>query len=252
MVTTPVFHLAPLPVADLFTLAGPEGRHAAAVRRLRVGERLDVTDGGGGALRCEVAAVRRDELDCRVLDRGASLESSPRLVVVQALAKNDRGELAVEMLTEAGVDEVVPWAATRSVVRWEGERGARARARWAATAAEAAKQSRRTRWPVVADLAGTRAVRDRLATAGLALVLHESATQPLAALVRDQGTPGWPPAGEIVLVVGPEGGISDEELALFTAAGARAVRLGPTVLRTSTAGVVAAAVLLAATGRWDG
>jgi 16S rRNA (uracil1498-N3)-methyltransferase len=250
VVTTPVFHAAPLPVADVFTLAGPEGRHAAAVRRLRVGERLDVTDGAGAALRCEVAAVRRDELDCRVLDRATAPQPSPRLVVVQALAKGDRGELAVEMLTEAGVDEVIPWEAARSVVRWEGERGLRSRARWAAAAAEAAKQSRRTRWPVVAELAGTRAVRDRMAGAALALVLHESAAEPLAALVR--GGPAWPPAGEIVLAVGPEGGISDEELTAFAAAGARTVRLGPTVLRTSTAGVAAAAVLLSATGRWDG
>ncbi|OHV29481.1 MULTISPECIES: 16S rRNA (uracil(1498)-N(3))-methyltransferase [Pseudofrankia] len=250
MTTTPVFHLAPLPADDAFTLDGPEGRHAATVRRLRVGERLDVTNGAGSLLRCEVAAARRDELDCRVLGRTDVPEPTPRLVVVQALAKGDRGELAVEMLTEAGVDEIVPWPAARSVVRWEGERGARARARWAATAAEAAKQSRRARWPAVAEPARTASVRDRLAAAGLALVLHEAAAVSLAAL------PGrhepWPPAGEIVLVVGPEGGLADEELAAFEKAGATAVRLGPTVLRTSTAGVVAAAVLLAATGRWDG
>jgi 16S rRNA (uracil1498-N3)-methyltransferase len=243
--TAPVFHLAPLPAAGLFTLDGPEGRHAATVRRLRAGERLDVTDGAGGVLRCEVAAARRDELDCRVLDRADSREPSPRIVAVQALAKGDRGELAVEMLTEAGVDEIVPWAAARSVVRWEGERGARSRGRWAAAAAVAAKQARRTRWPVVGELAGTAAVSDRLASAGLALVLHEDAAEPLAGL-----TGPW--AGEIVLVVGPEGGIAGEELAAFGKAGATAVRLGPTVLRTSTAGVVAAAVLLAATGRWDG
>ncbi|OHV65774.1 16S rRNA (uracil(1498)-N(3))-methyltransferase [Pseudofrankia sp. BMG5.36] len=250
MTTTPVFHLASLPAVDVLTLDGPEGRHAATVRRLRVGERLDVTDGAGGLAHCEVAAVRRDELDCRVLGRAHVPEPTPRIVVVQALAKGERGELAVEMLTEAGVDEIVPWPAARSVVRWEGERGARARARWVATAAEAAKQSRRARWPVVAEPARTTTVRDRLATAGLALVLHETATVPLAAL------PGrhepWPPRGEIALVVGPEGGIADEELAVFEKAGATAVRLGPTVLRTSTAGVAAAAVLLAATGRWDG
>jgi 16S rRNA (uracil1498-N3)-methyltransferase len=249
VVTTPVFHLAPLPVAEVFTLDGPEGRHAATVRRLRVGELLDVTDGGGAALRCEVTAVRRDELDCRVLTRDRAPEPSPRLTVVQALAKGDRGELAVEMLTEVGVDEIVPWSAARSVTRWDGERGARSHGRWVATAAEAAKQARRARWPRVAPLAGTRAVRDRLAGADLPLVLNESASEPLAALPR--GGP-WPPIGEVVVVVGPEGGISDEELAMFAEAGARAVRLGPSVLRTSTAGVAAAAVLLAATGRWDG
>jgi 16S rRNA (uracil1498-N3)-methyltransferase len=247
MVTTPIFHLAPLPTSAAFTLTGPEGRHAATVRRLRVGERLDVTDGLGDALRCEIVAVRRDELDCRVLDRVRTPRPAPRLVVVQALAKGDRGELAVEMLTEVGVDEIVPWAAARSVVRWDGERGARSRARWAASAAEAAKQARRTRWPVVAPLASTAAVADRLAAAGVALVLHEGAAQPLTSLTSRPPAPG-----EIVLVVGPEGGLTDEELAGFGKAGAAAVRLGPTVLRTSTAGVAAAAVLLAATGRWDG
>ncbi|WP_084011132.1 16S rRNA (uracil(1498)-N(3))-methyltransferase [Pseudofrankia sp. DC12] len=251
MVTTPVFHLAPLPTADVFTLAGPEGRHAATVRRLRVGERLDVTDGAGSALRCEVAAVRRDELDCRVLDRAHTPAPAPRLVVVQALAKGDRGELAVEMLTEVGVDEIVPWSAARSVARWDGERGARSRARWVASAAEAAKQARRARWPVVGELASTSTVRDRLGAASLGLVLHESAAEPLASLAAGRAG-GWPPTGEIVLVVGPEGGIADEELAGFGKAGAVAVRLGPTVLRTSTAGVAAAAVLLAAIGRWDG
>ena len=250
MTTAPVYQVAPLPAAELFTLGGPEGRHAATVRRLRTGERLDVTDGVGGLLRCEVAAARRDELDCRVLDRADVPEPAPRIVVVQALAKGDRGELAVEMLTEAGVDEIVPWPAARSVVRWDGERGARAHARWAATAAEAAKQSRRARWPVVAGPARTAAVGDRLAAAGLGLVLHESAAGALAGLAA--GREPWPPAGEVVLVVGPEGGIADEELAVFEKAGALAVRLGPTVLRTSTAGVAAAAVLLAATGRWGG
>jgi len=286
VVTTPVFHLEPLPAAlaagGVFTLSGREGRHAATVRRLRAGERLDVTDGAGGTLRCEVVAARRDELDCRVLDRAWTPEPAPRLVVVQALAKGDRGELAVEMLTEVGVDEIVPWSAARSVVRWEGERGARSRARWAASAAEAAKQARRARWPLVAGLASTAAVRERLAAADLALVLHESAAEPLAGRLATRGTgpllapggtgpllapggtgpllatrdagssPGAGHAAEIVLVVGPEGGIADEELAAFGKAGAVAVRLGPTVLRTSTAGVAAAAVLLATTGRWDG
>ena len=256
--TTPVFHLEPLPAAlatgAVFTLSGPEGRHAATVRRLRAGERLDVTDGAGDTLRCEVVAARRDELDCRVLDRAWTPKPAPRLVVVQALAKGDRGELAVEMLTEVGVDEIVPWSAARSVVRWEGDRGARSRARWAASAAEAAKQSRRARWPLVAGLASTAAVRERLAAADLALVLHESAAEPLAGRLASIGaaSPGAGQAAEVVLVVGPEGGIADEELAAFGKAGAVTVRLGPTVLRTSTAGVAAAAVLLATTGRWDG
>ncbi|MGI3783868.1 MAG: 16S rRNA (uracil(1498)-N(3))-methyltransferase, partial [Janthinobacterium lividum] len=155
----------------------------------------------------------------------------------QALAKGDRGELAVEMLTEVGVAEVVPWQASRSVARWSADRVDRGLGRWRSTAREAAKQSRRLRVPAVSDPVGTRALAARLGTADLALVLHEDATDPIAAVAL-------PAAGEVVVVVGPEGGISPEELAAFDAAGARTVRVGDHVLRTSTAGVVALAALL--------
>lgn len=266
--TAPVFRLDPLPGGEMFTLAGSEGRHAATVRRIRAGERLDVTDGSGRALECEVVAVRRDELDCLVLRRTALPAPAARLAVVQALAKGDRGERAVEMLTEVGVDEIIPWSATRSVTRWEGERGERARTRWCRTAEEAAKQSRRHGWPVITSLAGTAEVARRTRTARLAVVLHEHATTPLRGLARsvlgaagpaapiEPVAPGEPPAGpggtDVLLVVGPEGGITDAELAVLDAAGAVVARIGPTVLRTSTAGVVAAAVALADMGRLDG
>jgi 16S rRNA (uracil1498-N3)-methyltransferase len=163
--------------------------------------------------------------------------------VAQALAKGDRGELAVEMLTEVGVDEIVPWAAQRSVVQWKAERGDKALRRWRSTAREAAKQSRRAWLPVVTEPADTSQVAARLTAAAVALVLHEEASLPL-------GTGDLPDNGEIVLVVGPEGGIALDELDAFTAAGARMATLGPTVLRTSTAGPVAAAVLLSRTARW--
>jgi 16S rRNA (uracil1498-N3)-methyltransferase len=161
-------------------------------------------------------------------------------VVVQALPKGDRAELAVELLTEVGVDEIVPWAASRSIVQWTGERGVKARAKWQRTAAEAAKQSRRTRVPHVAEPVG---LADVTARTGTVLVLHEAATEPLS-------TTALPGTGEIVLVVGPEGGVSDEELAALTAAGARPVRLGEMVLRTSTAGAAAVAALSVRVGRW--
>ena len=228
---------------DRVVLDGPEGRHAATVRRIRPGERVDLTDGAGLLAECVVAAAERSSLTLDVLARHRRPEPEPRLVVVQALPKGERGELAVETMTEAGVDEIVPWAAARCVTRWRPERRDKALERWRSAAREAAKQARRSRLPLVADLATTERVAERLAAASAALVLHEEAEGPLSA-VR-------PPAeGEIVAVVGPEGGITEEELAAFTAAGARAVRLGPTVLRTSTAGVAALSVLMAATGRW--
>ncbi|PZS12751.1 MAG: 16S rRNA (uracil(1498)-N(3))-methyltransferase [Pseudonocardiales bacterium] len=241
--TPPLFLLDPLPAADSFVLAGDEGRHAARVQRLRVGESLRVADGRGTVLDCLVAEVLADALRLTVLARHTEPEPDPRLVVVQALPKGDRGELAVEMLTELGVDEVVPWAASRSIAQWRDVRGAKALDRWRRTAREAAKQSRRVLVPSITELATTVQVADRLRDA-TGLVLHENADQPLAGAAL-------PAAGSVVLVVGPEGGISDDELAVFAAAGARAVRLGAPVLRTSTAGVAALAALSLRLDRWS-
>jgi 16S rRNA (uracil1498-N3)-methyltransferase len=168
----------------------------------------------------------------------------PRLVVVQALPKGDRGELAVATMTEVGADLIVPWGAARCVARWDGARGEKALARWRATSRESAKQSRRPRFPEVTALATTREVAERLRTAALAAVLHEGAVSPL-------GAAPLPEAGDVVLVVGPEGGISPEELAVFEAVGAVPYRLGPTVLRTSTAAAVGVGVLLSRSSRWS-
>lgn len=216
---------------------GPEGHHAVAVRRLRAGERVVVADGAGGGVRGEVLDATKAGLRVRVDELLDEPAPAVRLVVAQALAKGDRAELAVEMLTEVGVAELVPWQASRSVARWSADRVDRGLTRWRSTAREAAKQSRRLRVPSVSDPVTTKALVQRLAVADLALVLHEDATLPIAAV-------DLPAGGEVVVVVGPEGGISPEELAAFDAVGARTVRVGDHVLRTSTAGVVALAALL--------
>jgi len=247
MTTTPLFlvhagALGRLAAGDSFVLDGDEGRHAATVRRIRAGERVDVADGDGRVARCEVAAAGRDRLDLTVLALDLVPAPSPAFVLVQALAKGGRDEQAVETSTELGVDAVVPWQASRSVVRWEGERGEKARRRWAATAREAAKQSRRPRVPAVADVVTTAGLAARAADAALTLVLHEAATRPLAGVEL-------PAAGEVLVVVGPEGGISDRELEALEAAGARTVRLGSTILRSSSAGPATLAVLNARS-RW--
>ncbi|MEU4480770.1 16S rRNA (uracil(1498)-N(3))-methyltransferase [Micromonospora sp. NPDC023966] len=243
--SAPLFLVEALPAGDTLTLDGPEGHHAATVQRLRVGEELLLADGRGGTAAAVVSAVGRGTLDLRVTSRGYVDASVPRLVVVQGIAKGDRGELAVQAMTEVGVDEIVPWAASRSVSQWRGERGVRAREKWAATAREAAKQARRPWLPVVAGSPdeSTTTVTRRIAGAAAAFVLHEEAEERLT-------TAALPDAGEIVLVVGPEGGIAPTELAAFTEAGARTVRLGPAVLRTSTAGVAALSVLSARLRRW--
>lgn len=237
-----LFFVESLPHDDQFELTGDEGRHAARVRRLTVGEPLLVGDGRGALLDCVVAAVRPDGLRLNVITRRTVPRPDPRLVVVQALPKGERAELAVESVTELGVDEIIPWAAARSIVRWHGARGDKALDRWRRTAREAAKQSRRAWLPDVAPVADTSAVR-ALLSRGRALVLHETATTPVAAAAL-------PSTGEVLVVVGPEGGITDAELAAFAAAGATAVRLGDAVLRTSTAGAAALAALSLRLGRW--
>ncbi|GAA3624102.1 16S rRNA (uracil(1498)-N(3))-methyltransferase [Nonomuraea rosea] len=240
--SVPVFLAQDLDGPEL-TLDGPEGRHAAAVRRLRAGERVDLTDGAGTVAECVVREALKDSLRLDVIGRYEVPAPAPRLIVVQGLPKGDRGELAVEMMTEAGVDVIVPWAAARSITQWKGDKVAKALARWRATAREAGKQARRFHLAEVAELASTARVEELLAGAALGLVLHEAAAEPLSAVAL-------PPGGDIVVVVGPEGGVSEEELARFRAAKAVPVLLGPTVLRTSTAGVAAASVLLTRTGRW--
>ena len=227
---------------DVVRLSGPEGRHAATVRRVRVGEAVDLADGHGTRARCTVAAVGHDTVDLRVVERVDEPRPAPWLVLAQAIAKGDRGELAVELATEVGVDEVLPWAAARCVVKWDGPRGDRALARWRSTAREAGKQSRRARHPVVGDPVDLDALLARTAAA-TTLVLHEQAQTALASVVL-------PADGDVLLVVGPEGGITDRELERLTGAGATAVRLGSSVLRTSTAGAAAAAVVSARTARW--
>ena len=227
---------------DEVEVAGAEGRHAVTVVRVRVGETV-LLGGGGRRASATVTHTGRETFSARLEAVDDEPEADPRLVLAQALAKGGRDEQAVETATELGVDEVVPWSSARGVVVWRGpEREERGRQRWESVCVAASKQSRRARVPVVAGPANTAAVAERLSRASLALVLHESATEPLSGV-------DLPAHGDVVLVVGPEGGISEAELEALTASGGRPVRLGREVLRSSTAGPAALAVLAAA-GRW--
>ncbi len=241
--SAPQFLVESLPSGDSYTLAGREGHHAATVQRLGAGETIVLADGRGGRATAVITAVAQGSLDLRITRRGHDERAEPRLVVVQGIAKGDRGELAVQAMTEVGVDTVVPWSAARCVVQWRGERGERSRQRWVETAREAAKQARRAWLPDLTDVEATPAVARRLAHAARALVLHEEAMGSMATIEL-------PTAGDVVVVVGPEGGVTPEELAAFEAAGATPVRLGANVLRTSTAGMAALAALSVRLGRW--
>lgn len=232
------------PVGSMTELGGAEGRHAATVRRIRPGELVLLGDGRGGRATATVRTVTGERLSAQITGRQQLPAPRLRVVLAQALVKGDRGELAVELATEAGVDEVLPWRASRCVAQWDsGPRGARALQRWRSTAREAAKQARRAWVPRVGDPLDTAELAKRAAAAAGSLVLHEGADTALA-------TTALPGDGELVLVVGPEGGITEAELAELTAAGAVSVRLGPDVLRASTAAVVALGALGVLTERW--
>ncbi|WP_035717026.1 16S rRNA (uracil(1498)-N(3))-methyltransferase [Gordonia terrae] len=236
----------PAPGADL-TLSGPEGRHAVTVARLGVGERILVGDGAGSVAGCEIREIlAKDTLVAAVHDLSFEARPTPQVTLVQALPKSERSELAVDLATEAGVDVIVPWQALRCVSRWTGKAD-KGVGKWRAAASAAAKQSRRPWIPEVTDLATTIDVRARCADVvtrgGVVAVLHEEAAQPLARLPLAD-------AAEIVLVVGPEGGLDGGEIADLTALGAQSVVLGPEVLRTSTAAAVALGAIGVLTRRW--
>ncbi|WP_182357633.1 16S rRNA (uracil(1498)-N(3))-methyltransferase [Tomitella gaofuii] len=246
-----VFYVEGLPAeGGLLTLDGPEGRHAATVRRFGPGDRLLLSDTRGTVAQCVVEGAARDSLDVRC-ERVRTVDPPrPCVTVVQALPKSERAELAVDLATEAGADVLVPWAAARCVARWKTEDKARkALAKWATTARAAAKQARRPRVPRIEPLHDTPVLVDRVRAAaeagGLVLVLHESAT---GTLPRD----AIAAAGDVMLIVGPEGGVDGAEIAALTEAGARPVRLGPEVLRTSAAAAVALGAIGVLSSRWDG
>ena len=238
-----LFYVDAVPgVGDVVVVDGDEGFHAANVRRTRRGEQLDLSDGAGTVAHCEVTEVAKGRLSARVLDRRVVAPPSPTVTVAQALPKSDRSELAIELATEAGADAFVAWQAARCVARWDGaarvDKGVR---RWQAVARAASRQSRRPHIPTVEGVVTTAQLA---AGAGpTTLVLHESATVSLTELPLAD-------AVSLTLVVGPEGGVAEDELAALTDAGALAVRLGPTVLRTSTAAAVALGALGVLTSRW--
>ena len=229
---------------EAVVLTGTEAHHASAVRRVRVGEEVTVGDGRGTWLtgHCEAASPR--EVVVRVTAREDTAAPHPRIVLAQALAKGDRDELAVQAATELGVDEIVPWQAARSVSRWDAAKAEKGRARWSTIVREAAKQAHRAWVPEVAPLATTAALAERAAGSRF-VVLEPSAASRLTDLDLGGADPR-----EVVLVVGPEGGIAPEELSALEQAGASLARLGDTVLRTSTAGPAALAVVSVALQRW--
>ena len=247
--TATLFYAEAIPaVGGTAMVEGDEGFHAATVRRIRPGESLVLSDGVGTVADCVVVSVDKRSLTARVERRRSVPPARPWVTVVQAIPKSERSELAIELATEAGADDFIAWQASRCMARWDGERAEKGLRRWRAVARSAARQSRRARIPAVAGPLSTAMlgahVCERVALGATVLVLHESAGLPFGEVPVAQ-------SDSVILVVGPEGGLTDEEVAALTEVGAVPVRLGSTVLRTSTAAAVALGALGVLTSRWS-
>lgn len=236
------FSVAPKP-GDVVELGGDEGKHAASVRRMRVGEGIQLTDGRGLRVRGQVAEVLPKSLKISVTDSENEPKDQLELVLVQALAKGDRDELAIQAATELGVSAVISWQAERSISRWDAAKAAKGQARWQVICDEAAKQSLRVWHPRVEPLVTSQELTARIGEFAQVLVLDPTAEVGIASVSVKPG--------KIAIVVGPEGGIDETELAAFEKAGALRVRLGEPILRTSTAGVVAIAAIQTVSGYFN-
>ena len=235
---------------SLFVLEGPEARHAVTVKRLVPGESVDIVDGAGARMSGKVVAASSAglEVECTSVD----FEDRPdvRLVLVQALAKGDRDELAIETATELGIDAVIPWQSERSIVRWKCDRAANAHAKWQSVVTAAAKQARRAWVPEVRPAVDMAALAAAVEAADLAVILHEDAVRPLRTVLESWLAPGAAGPREVLLIVGPEGGISPREVTRLCDQGAVTALLGHHVLRSSTAGPAAVVLASDVLGRW--
>lgn len=229
-------------IGSVVTLAGPEGHHAASVRRMRVGERIALTDGSSNHARGVVTAVGQKSVEVKILEASAIAKPEIEFVLIQALAKGDRDELAIQAATELGCTRIIPWQAERSVSKWDESKRSKQVARWETITAEAAKQALRPLFPTINQPVTSKQLAQSI-VGKTVLVLDPTAEESLGELKVAV-------TGEVLLIVGPEGGISESELALFEAAGAKRVHLGAGILRTSTAGMAAIAFLAGSNGLW--
>jgi 16S rRNA (uracil1498-N3)-methyltransferase len=235
----PLFHKDNLvaEVGSLVELDGSEGKHAVQVRRMRQGEAIQLSDGAGLRVRGTVAELFGSTLKLHVTEVLREELPARQITLVQALAKGDRDELAIQAATELGAMGIIPWQASRSISRWDGPKIAKGQARWQQIVSEAAKQSLRAYTPEVKNIVDTKELAGLVPSFDLVLVLDTSATATVAEAAI-------PSSGTIALVVGPEGGIEQSELDALQAAGAKLVSLGANVLRTSTAGPALIAALM--------
>ncbi|CAN2242152.1 16S ribosomal RNA methyltransferase RsmE [actinobacterium SCGC AAA044-D11] len=237
-----LFLIEKLPDSALIEIDGDEAHHAIKVLRLNVGEEILISDGAGTWARVKVENIEKKSFTSTVLERGYQAERIPKLVVVQALPKSDRVKEAIEILVESGVDSIIPWEAERSISKWQED----SLSKWQSAASAATKQSRRFRTPNIIELSSLSKLIEVKDSSRVILVMHESATSRLSEIA----TKKFAELSEILIVIGPEGGLSENELALLEGAGAHIVGLGPEVFRSAHAGGAALSAVSALIGRW--
>lgn len=240
-----LFHVADLPtqVGAQYTLSGDDGYHAARVLRVTVGEELMLSDGHGAWSKMRVAEVGKKSVDLIVLESGFQDASATMITVIQAVTKGERSKEAIELLTEAGADRIIPWQAARSIGKID--RTDKGVDKLQVAASEASKQSRRFWIPEVGGVVDTRGAIAVVSEADLAIVFHEGATTKLSDLFGERK-----PIASVVIVIGPEGGITDEELVSMSEAGAKIALMGRPILRSTHAGIAAISAVSTALRIW--
>ena len=228
--------------SNLIEVSGDEAHHAIKVLRINVGEEILVSDGAGNWVRASVENIEKKTFTAKVLERGFQPKKSPRLIVVQGLPKSDRVKDAIEILVESGVDLISPWQADRSISKWQKD----SLDKWQSAVVAATKQSRRFRKPEIIDGLSLSQLLEIESENSAVLVMHESATTKLSEVVTSK----FAGMSEIIIVIGPEGGISESELVVLKGAGAHIVGLGPEVFRSAHAGGAALSAVSALIGRW--
>ena len=219
---------------------GDEAHHAIKVVRIEIGEELLLADGSGAWVRGNVEAISKKSFTVAVVERGFASDIAPDLIVVQAMMKSDRAKEAIELLTVAGVTRIIPWQAARSIAKWQDDLGDK----WLSTSIAAAKQSRRFTLPEIESPITIEHIAKRFGKTANLFVLHESATIKISDAAKDLNP------GPIVFVIGPEGGLTADELGQLADAGGTVVLLGNEIFRSAHAGFAALSAISALTGRW--
>jgi 16S rRNA (uracil1498-N3)-methyltransferase len=237
------FFVSHLPSSGEVIVDGDEAHHALKVLRIKEGERIRLSDGAKSFAEVEVITIGKSQFTCSIKSYGEVAPSRIQLTVVQALPKSDRIKETLELLTEGGVSEIIPWQAERSIAQWQSD----SESKWNSAVREASKQSRRVVIPRVSPRKNSRDVMTALTDADCVLVFHESETQPLSHVLEKISTKN---ISRLALIIGPEGGISERELAEFLAGGAIAVRMGEPIFRAAHAGVAALAAVQTGLRLW--